>query len=288
MKKIKLGLFAAVVLALTACGGTTALAPAGNTINGTANLGVVSNGVVTVFKLVNGVKGAQLGSATTGAQGAFTIDVGTYAGPVLLELSNPNGNALYMDEVTGNATALPANPVSSVLSSVAANQPVAITPITDIITGAAMKQIVNGATASTAISGTATLVANAFGLKGMNPITLIPADIANAATATGNAGLYAGVLAALATQSQTGGSIGSTGANTGAKLLKQTQAYAAAMFNSTTGKAQAPSTLTVADGFAALKTASANYVKPASFAATPPTVAPTGASYAGNNYGADT
>jgi len=287
-----------LLLALSACGGgggttatTAATGAAANTINGTANLGVVINGVVTAYKLTNGVQGAQVGAAaTTLADGTFSIDVGAYAGPVILVLSDPNSNATFLDEHTGLQAALPNvagnGTVRSVLSSVAANQTAAITPLTDIVATAAMNSAANGATDSAAIAAANTFVANAFGLTGVDLLATPPADLSVSA-GTGNAAQYAGVLAGLAKVAATNTVTATVNAavTPGNKLLAQTRAYANAMFNAQ-GQPQAPTALTTGDSFTALNTQAAafNTTPPAGLNAPAVVATPTGATYAGNSY----
>ena len=285
-----------LLLSLSACGGSGggaagATATAGNTINGVANLGVVINGVVTAYKLTNGVKGAQVGTpATTQADGTFSIDVGTYAGPVVLVLSNPNSNATFLNEATGSQTALPTaaanKTVTSVLSSVAANQAAAITPLTDIVATAAMNHARNGATDSTAISAANTLVANAFGLTGVDLLITLPANL-GASAGTGNTAKYASVLAGIAKVAAGNTTTASVNAaaTPGNKLIAQAKAYANAMFNAQ-GHPKAPTALTTGDNFAALNTqvAAFNAAPPAGLQAPAAVAKPTGATYAGNTY----
>jgi len=296
MNKFLLGIGAALILALSACGGGGGggggAGSTANTINGVANLGVVINGVVTAFKLTKGVKGVQLGApATTTANGSFSIDVGAYTGPVVLELGNPNSNATFLDEATGNQASLPtaaaASTISSVLPSVTTNQPAAITPLTDIVATAAMKSAQNGAADSTAIIAASTLVANAFGLNGMDILQTLPANLGVSA-GTGNAAQYASVLAGIANVAavNTVTATVNNAATPSEKLIAQSKAYAAAMFNAKTGAPQAPSALTTGDSFIALQNAVTAFKNaPSGTMKVPAVVAkPTGATYAGNTY----
>src|SRR3989339_1387533 len=58
-----------------------------STLQGAAVQGPVSGATVTAFAIENGAMGAQLGSATTDAQGNFTMPLSDYTGPVLLQMS---------------------------------------------------------------------------------------------------------------------------------------------------------------------------------------------------------
>jgi hypothetical protein len=68
------------------------------TISGTAIKGPVSNATVTAFSINNGTMGRQLGTGQTNAQGNFSISIGDYSGPVLLQMVDGD----YLDEATGS------------------------------------------------------------------------------------------------------------------------------------------------------------------------------------------
>ena len=92
-------------LALVACGGsgssgTTAPPPppVSGTVTGTAFKGPVSGGTVKAYAISNGALGAMIASVSTDAQGHFSLPMGDYAGPVMLQLTG----GTYTDEATGN------------------------------------------------------------------------------------------------------------------------------------------------------------------------------------------
>ena len=71
---------------------------ASGTISGTAVKGPVSNATVSALAIgSNGAQGAQIGSAVTDASGNFTMQVGDYTGPVMLEMMGGS----FSDEATG-------------------------------------------------------------------------------------------------------------------------------------------------------------------------------------------
>jgi hypothetical protein len=74
-------------------GGTTT-----GIMSGTAVKGPVGTATVTAYAIANGMMGAQLGSAITDANGNFTVPLGSYAGPVMLQMSGGS----YLDEATGS------------------------------------------------------------------------------------------------------------------------------------------------------------------------------------------
>ena len=78
-------------LLLFGCGGgggsgTTPAAGVG-TVSGTAIKGPVDGGTVTAYAVTNGTMGTQLGSGTTDSQGNYHLSIGTYSGPVMLQIS---------------------------------------------------------------------------------------------------------------------------------------------------------------------------------------------------------
>lgn len=87
---------------LTGCGGggdgdSGTSGSTTGTISGTAVRGPVSGASVTAYRINgNGTQGAQIGTATTDAQGNFSMQVGDYSGAVILQLSGGQ----YRDEAT--------------------------------------------------------------------------------------------------------------------------------------------------------------------------------------------
>lgn len=67
------------------------------TLSGTATKGPVGSATVKAFAISNGVKGSQLGSAMTDANGNFTMTMDAYTGPVMLQVRGGS----YLDEATG-------------------------------------------------------------------------------------------------------------------------------------------------------------------------------------------
>jgi hypothetical protein len=100
------------------------------TVSGTAFNGPVSSATVMVFAINNGVMGAQIASVATDSQGNFTMPLGNYTGPVLLQMSG----ASYKDEATQkNVTMAPGDVMSAMLPTVVSGANVTgvwITPVT--------------------------------------------------------------------------------------------------------------------------------------------------------------
>ena len=101
---IGLSALALAVSLLVGCGGGGSASSDGGptavttgTLSGTATKGPVSGAEVKVFAISNGARGSQLGSATTDASGNFTMTMGAYTGPVMLQVRGGS----YLDEATG-------------------------------------------------------------------------------------------------------------------------------------------------------------------------------------------
>ncbi len=178
-----------VVLALTllivstallfGCGGgssgTTPAANGGTTgmISGTAVKGPISSGTVTAYEINGGTMGPQLASATTDTQGNFTMNIGSYTGPVMLQL----GGGTYIDEATGTAmTMAPGDVMTAVISSATgtAMSGIQITPLTSM--AQAMAQYMSGGlteatiTAANTAVGTYFMVNDILHTQPMNPL----------------------------------------------------------------------------------------------------------------------
>jgi hypothetical protein len=94
-------------LLLYACGGSSGSPsvhlPAAGTISGSVVLGPVSGASVHAYAVSGGTMGAQVGGGTTDAAGNFTISIGHYAGPLMLQ----TGGGSYTDEATGTIMSVP-------------------------------------------------------------------------------------------------------------------------------------------------------------------------------------
>ena len=126
----------AMTALLAACGGGGGenSPPIGVQANGAIVTGVASKGplngsTVCAFAIVNGTQGAALGSCATGiVNGDYSINIGTYAGPVLLEATGGS----YRDEATGFTVPL-TSPLRSIIGNVTGSGvSVAITPLTEL------------------------------------------------------------------------------------------------------------------------------------------------------------
>lgn len=130
--KIWKGLFVAALLMLTAaCGGGGG--SKSTTVTGVAAAGVIKGGTVKVFAPYSSATGAdkkQIGAtATTDATtGAYSVNLGSYTGPVIVEVF---GN--YTDEATGQAATIPSTaPLRAMAVTTSGTVHVAVTPLTEL------------------------------------------------------------------------------------------------------------------------------------------------------------
>jgi hypothetical protein len=119
--------------------------------------------------------GAQIGTATTDAQGNFTMAIGAYSGPVMLRMSG----GTYTDEATGNSMTMQAGDVmTSMMPQAIAGavmSGVQITPLTSM--AQARAQTMSGGMTPANISAANTAMGNYFSVNDilfthpMNPLT---------------------------------------------------------------------------------------------------------------------
>jgi hypothetical protein len=184
----------------------------GSAVNGTMSgkvfNGAMSQGTVTAYAVNNGTMGAQIASTAADAQGAFTMSLGNYAGPVMLQMSGGK----YRDEATGTSMSMASSDVmTAVMTSVASGATVTgmmITPLTSM--AQARAQAMSGGMTDANITSANTAVGNYFMMS--NLLTTEPIDM----TMTGS-GTASGVTqdqmnhgAAIAAMSQSARRIGMT------------------------------------------------------------------------------
>jgi len=103
-----------------------------STVSGTAFFGPMSKATMTVYAVDNGVMGAQIASMATDEQGHFTLPLGSYSGPVMLQMSG----GIYTDEATGtDVTMRPGDVMSAAIPTVSTGASVTgiwVTPITSM------------------------------------------------------------------------------------------------------------------------------------------------------------
>jgi len=206
---------AAVLLAGCGGGGTSSndmgtTASGDGIISGSAVKGPVAGATVKAFALNGGMMAAQLSSATTDVSGAFTMPMGSYAGPVMLQMSG----GTYTDEATGAVMAMgTGDMMTAVLPAIAAGanvSGVAVTPLTAM--AQAMAQRMTGGMTDANIAAANAAVGNYFRVgdilhtQPMNP--LVTGSGTGASQAMMNYGM---TLAAMSQYAKTVGMPSSSG-----------------------------------------------------------------------------
>lgn len=166
------------VIALSGCGGgggavasPPAVAAAPTTIlSGMASKGPIRAGTVRVFAVRFGVedRSAPIGQGQTDDSGNYSVDIGSYQGPVLVEVTG----GLFTDEVSGLPVALNA-PLHAVISNASAGlTTVAVTPLTEL---AFRKARGRGSLTADSIDDSNASIAATFGL--MNIVSTLPVEL---------------------------------------------------------------------------------------------------------------
>ena len=154
--------------------------------------------MVDVYAITNnGQKGSLLGSTTTDSDGAFSLEIDNYDGPVLLEVTGGK----YIDEATGYETDL-IGILRASLPSLSGNVKVAITPLTEI---AVRMAEAGGGFDPVKIQDANELISQ---LISANIISILPADSSNASKFSGasvDERNYALLLAAISQMSKSSG-----------------------------------------------------------------------------------
>ncbi|WP_248358051.1 hypothetical protein [Anaeromyxobacter oryzae] len=92
----------------------------------------MSGATVTAYAITNGTMGAQVGGGATDSMGNFSISIGDYSGPLMLQASG----GTYADEATGTTMPMqPGDVMASAIPSVAAGATttgIQITPLTSM------------------------------------------------------------------------------------------------------------------------------------------------------------
>jgi hypothetical protein len=113
-------------------GGGTSPPPVSGTVSGTAVKGPVTGATVTAYGISGGAMGAKIASANTDGQGNFSLSMGTYAGPVMLQMVG----GTYTDEASGSGMSMLSGDVmTAVLPTMTAGATVSgiqVTPLTSM------------------------------------------------------------------------------------------------------------------------------------------------------------
>lgn len=191
-------------LALVGCGG------GGGDIVGTGGTGVISgsvvkgpvaNAAVTAFAVSGGQVGAQLGTAATDTSGRFMMDIGSYAGALMLQASGGS----YKDEATGQVMSMGAEIMTAMIPSVGAGTTtVQVTPVTAM--AQAMAQRMGGGMTEANIAAANAAMGAYFGINDILRVRpMDPLVVGSGATATQDARNYGMTLAAMSQYARTAG-----------------------------------------------------------------------------------
>jgi len=197
MNRVKYLVIYAMLSLLAGCGGgggassgTTSGTSAGTTtVSGVASKGIIKKGIVKVYSVDStGTKGEQLTGGATDDNGAYSLNIGSYSGPIVVEVSGK-----YTDEATGKELEVPVSaPLHAVLDNVTAggSTTLPVTPLTDL----AFRQ---AGTLSTANIKTANaLISSLMQVDIINTIPVAPTAAAFA-SATQDQKNYALILASV-------------------------------------------------------------------------------------------
>lgn len=174
---------------LSACGGGggggAAPPPATTSLSGVASKGLLSGATVTAYSLnASGIEGSALGSDITDANGAYSINVGSYTGAVILKATGGS----YVDEATG-ATTTNTVLLRAAVTNVSGSVQAAITPMTEIAV------LIAGELTTANIDGATALLSNMIG--GTDIIGTMPANVLVSSASSTAAKNYGLMLAAL-------------------------------------------------------------------------------------------
>jgi hypothetical protein len=154
-------------------------------IGGTAFNGTMKQATVRAFAINNGAMGAQLASTATDAQGNFTLPIGTYTGPVMLQVVGANYNDLAMGTMMTMGSSDVMTMVMPTVASGATISGVWVTPMTAM--AQARAQAMTGGMIDANIIAANTAVGNYFMVTDMlHTQPMNPSVPGSAATATQN------------------------------------------------------------------------------------------------------
>lgn len=174
-------------------GGDDPPVPAASTINGSAYKGRFTSGSVSARAITAaGTPGPVVGSGTVDGAGAFSVPVGAFTGPVLLEVSGGN----FDDEVNGPTAQTAA--LRAVLPAASGDPDLVITPITSMAAAMALHEIALGQAAAAAINQANTRIAGYYKLTGL--VTLVPSILSAGPATPGNGANYGALLAGISQQ----------------------------------------------------------------------------------------
>ena len=197
------------LLLLVACGGSTTK-PASGTVSGTVVKGPVSGASIMAYAVTNGTMGAQVGGGTTDSLGNFTVSIGDYSGPLMLQASG----GTYTDEATGNVMTMQTGDVMACaipsIAAGAATTGVQITPLTSMA-HARVHQMAGGITAANITTANAAVGAYFSVSDILHIVPMDPTVSGSGAGATQDMKSYGMAIAAMSQYAKTIGMPASSG-----------------------------------------------------------------------------
>ncbi len=189
--KISMAIFCfAFFFALTGCSRKDTSSPGpgpATLLSGVASKGLISGATITVYALdSSGTQGSVLATTITDTNGAYSVNLGSYTGNVLVVASGGS----YIDEATGSTvTGVNVPVLRTAVPNVSATATAAVTPLTEIAVRKA------GTLTSENIDEANALVANMIG--GIDIITTMPANVLVSSQSTTTEKNYGLMLAAI-------------------------------------------------------------------------------------------
>lgn len=161
------------------CGGSGGLPPErpATTVTGYAVDGPLVEAEVRIYSFRDGAKGDLLGSAQTGTDGRYTLELHVESQPVLVEADG----GYYIEDATDTMIPVPADggllAVANLVSG-SAPQVINVTPLTLLSAGLAQYQIGKGTAAAQAVEEANDQLLSATGI---NPVITVPLNVRTAA-----------------------------------------------------------------------------------------------------------
>lgn len=187
-----------VLLFLAGCGGGGGGGSTSAIVSGVASKGIIRNGTIRIYPLnADGSKGALLLATTTDNSGAYSADIGSYRGPLLVEASGS-----YTDEATGATIEIPITaPLRAAMTAQSGNLAVSVTPLTEL----SVRKSENPLTHLIAVNAIATNNALISEIFRVDALGTMPVDALSAVGGTESQKQYALVLAAVSKLMQSRG-----------------------------------------------------------------------------------
>jgi hypothetical protein len=186
-------------------GAGTALA---GKVSGKAFNGEMSQGMVTAYAVNNGIRGAQIASTALDSSGEFSMSLGSYAGPMMLQVTGGR----FTDEATGTTMNMGASDVmTAVMTSIASGAQLSGICITAVTSMAQTRAAaMSGGMTDANITAVNTAVGNYFMMSNLLTTRPIDMTMAGSGTASGVTQDQMNHGAAIAAMSQSATRLGMT------------------------------------------------------------------------------